>query len=170
MKLVILDANVIICLFELQLFDALIKRYSILIPTTIKNESKYYTGKDQEEVEIDWGAYLDAGKIKEVSASSSALQSLTDKFKADFSRGIDPGELEAIAIVCDSDDDNIYFCTGDLPALKAMGILGKGSQALSLEIVLKESGMARTLKQHFTEKRKEQEISKAFAEKDIYLQ
>ena len=48
-------------------------------------------------------------------------------------------------------------------------MLGKGSQAVSLEVLLHKSGMGRTLKHQFTEKRKEQEITKAFAEKDLYL-
>ena len=169
MKLVILDANVIIELFSQGIFDALIKRFSIKLPKTIKDECQYYSDQSNVEIQIDWEPYIKGGQVEEVAASAQEYGELVKKLKDDFHRGIDPGELEAIALICAQEDDDLFFCSGDLPSLKAMGVLGKGNQAVSLENLLKSAGMPRKLKHQFSEARKQQEITKAFAEKDLYL-
>lgn len=169
MNLIILDANVIIELFRQNIFEALIGRYKIKLPTTIKNECKYYEDLSGVEIQIDWAIYLSTNKVEEISADGIEYGKLAKLFKEDFYRGIDPGELEALAIINASDEENLFFCSGDLPSLKAMGVLGKGNQAISLEKLLLNIGIQKTLKQHFSEKRKNQEIGKAFSEKEMYL-
>ena len=169
MKLVILDANVIIELFSQGIFDAIVGRYSIKLPKTIKDECQYYLDRNDLEVQIDWGPYVDSERVEEVAATDEQFGELLNKLKDDFYRGIDAGELEAIALICAQDREDLFFCSGDLPALKALGVLGKGTQAVSLETLLQKSGMGRNLKHQFSEKRKQQEISKAFSEKDLYL-
>lgn len=133
MKLIILDANVILELFRLDLFNTVLGRYKIKIPTTIKNECIYYLDQGGNEIYIDWIPFIENKKIEEVSAQSSHFLELAEIFKEDFYRGIDPGELEAIAIINNSEDEDLFFCSGDLPSLKAMGVLGKSNQVLSLK-------------------------------------
>lgn len=169
MKLVILDANVIIELFSQGIFDALIGRYAIKLPKTIKDECQFYFDQNDDEVQINWEPYITSGKVEEVAATDEQFSDLLKKLKDDFYRGIDAGELEAIALICSKDEEDLFFCSGDLPALKAMGVLGRGNQAVSLETLLQKSGMGRNLKHQFSERRKQQEISKAFTEKDLYL-
>ena len=169
MKLIILDANVIIELFSLGIFDALIGRYSIQLPKTIKDESLFHYDQYGVEVQINWEPYISSGRVQEVGASDKEFGDLFKKLKDDFYRGIDAGELEAIALICSQDNEDLYFCSGDLPALKVMAVLGKGGQAVSLEALLQKAGMSRTLKHQFSEKRKTQEIAKAFSEKNLYL-
>ena len=43
--------------------------------------------------------FIENKKIEEVSAQSSHFLELAEIFKEDFYRGIDPGELEAMAII-----------------------------------------------------------------------
>lgn len=74
-----------------------------------------------------------------------------------------------MAIINNNEDENLFFCSGDLPSLKAMGVLGKSNQVLSLEKVLEGLGLKRNLKHHFTENLKDKEIRKAYIEKDMYL-
>lgn len=169
LNLIILDANVIIELFRQDIFAAVVDRCSIKLPTTIKNECKFYEDQSGKEIQIDWTQYLNSGKVEEISADDLEYGKLARLFKEDFYRGIDAGGLEALAIINASDDEYLFFCSGDLPSLKAMGVLGKGNQAVSLEKLLKNIGIQKNLKQHFSEKRKNQEVGKAFTEKEMYL-
>jgi hypothetical protein len=169
LKLVILDANVIIELFRLNLFSAVVGRYSIVVPTTIKQECVFFVDQSGARVDINWETFISSSKVEEVSADALDFSNLGNIFIEDVFRGIDAGELEALAIINKSQDKAFLYCSGDLPSLKALGALGRGSQAISLEKLLQNIGITKTLKRHFTEKIKNQEVGKAYAERDLFL-
>lgn len=169
-KLVILDANVIIELFKKGLFVSVIGRYHLHIPETIKAECIYYFDDEGNKHAIDLDQYLTNTKMTIVSADASQYVKLTCTLKEDFYRSIDDGEKEALALIHSSEDDEMMFCSGDLPAIKALGVIGRSSQAISLEALLVGIGIRNTnLKANYTQKVLEREAGKAYQEKDLYL-
>lgn len=169
-KLVILDANVIIELFKKDLFASVINRYHLHIPETIKAECIYYYDALGNKVDINLDQYSENPKMTIVSANADQYIKLACKLKEDFYRSIDDGEKEALALIHSAEDDEMMFCSGDLPAIKALGVIGRSSQAISLESLLSNIGIRNTnLKGNYTQKVLEKEAGKAYQEKELYL-
>jgi hypothetical protein len=170
LKLVILDANVIIELFRRSLFNSILSRYQINIPEIIKEECIYYLNDDGKRIDLNLDQYVTEGKLKVIFADGASYLKLTRELNDDFYRGIDDGEKEALAIIHASNDETLLFCSGDLPAIKALGVIGKSSQAISLETLLDDIGAKNLkLRAHFTKQLVDKEAGKAFQERDMYL-
>lgn len=57
-----------------------------------------------------------------------------------FVKGLDAGERDAITILNSGSYDEHLFCSGDKSAIKAIAVINKSFNIISLEKLLKESG------------------------------
>jgi hypothetical protein len=132
-KLVLLDADVIIDLHTLDLFDKIISGYEVYVTKTAFDEAKYYkqNGKTypidiKDKVTIIRDTTLDSLMKVQDEAREAMLT-------------IDPGEAEAIACLCDAKKD-LLFCTCDQAAIKLISYIQLEDNSISLESALKKVG------------------------------
>lgn len=142
LQFLLLDANVVITLLEIGLWDAFLKNNDVFVSQTIIDEVKYYVNKEEQTVAVDWQAYE-----KQFSAYDTELhelEALCKKFTPDFAERLDAGELSALAFLTNK-SDHLMFCSGDKMAIKALVLLEHEDRAISLEAALKENGLTAKL-------------------------
>lgn len=132
-KLVLLDADVIIDLHSLQLFDAITRGYDVYVVRTVFREARFYPYKDQA-LPID---------IKDKVTIVDVLdEQLLKKVKLEAREaflGIDPGETESIAYLSTS-VKNILFCTCDHSAIQLISYMELEHTSISVEKALEGIG------------------------------
>lgn len=143
LKLVILDANVIIDMHRNGIWENVISRYEIFVTGTVANdEVSYFVSKNNnQKVDISLKEYIDNSKIKVLEATDCHILSLKEKVKEDYFNSIDPGELEAIALLHSGEYLNFNFCTGDKAAIRALTVFDLTFQGVSLEMLLNNISM-----------------------------
>ena len=131
-KLLLLDADVIIDLHTLGLFEKIRKAYDICLTRSVFEEAIYYK-KDGAKIDIN---------IKEVTIIENVdLESLREvQREAKEARlGIDPGESTSIAYLIQTGEE-ITFCTCDHAAIKLISYVGLEQNTISLEKALRNAG------------------------------
>ncbi|MBN2178250.1 MAG: hypothetical protein JW743_02320 [Deltaproteobacteria bacterium] len=132
-KLLLLDADVIIDLHTLGLFEKITKNYEIWVTRTVLGEAQYFKNEGRREgidisnkVTVIDDVALDSLKEVQQEAKEARL-------------GIDPGELESIAYMCGTEEE-ITFCTCDKAAIKLISYMRLESKSMSVEKALKGAG------------------------------
>lgn len=132
-KLLLLDADVIIDLHSLDLFEKICRSYEVCITKTVSNEAKYYKKGGQKypiqlhpEIEI-----IEDIKIKSLMEVEKHAKGVTLQ--------IDPGEAESIAFLIEAEEE-IKFCTCDRAAITLISYMDLDSKCISLESALKTVG------------------------------
>jgi len=151
LKLWILDADVIIDLLSLGVFDSLVNHCELNISTTVIGEVQFYkTGG--RKIAIDFRAeYIETGKVIEKSASVRDLQEVKNLIPPLYMKGIGDGELESLAIL--HKNRELMFCSMDGLAIKSLPFLDLSDNGISVENLLQQSGItAARLKMPHTEK------------------
>lgn len=136
MKLWLLDADVIIDLLSLDVFDRLASSHEIFAASTVIDEVRFFKRSD-EKYSVDLQQqYVSSGLVKELSASPDEIKEvLTAKLPAINHENIDPGELESLAIL--SREEGLTFCICDAAAIKALPFLDLSDRGISVESLLK---------------------------------
>jgi hypothetical protein len=132
-KLLLLDADVIIDLHSLGLFDKMTKAYDIQVTKTVFEEAKYYPKKNakipidikQKVTVID---DVDIGCVQRVQEEAREAM-LT----------LDPGETTVIAYIMQFEDD-IKLCLFDKAAIKVISYMNLEEKSVSLESALRKAG------------------------------
>ncbi len=140
LRFLLFDANVIIKLFELKLWDKVIEKCEILVAETVANEAQFCFDDVGQEA-IDLAAYANAKKINFVSLTSDEVTRFRDRFTPGYLERIDPGEAEALAYLLGSKDPCL-LCSADAIVFRILGRLSCGDQGISLEEVLQKTGLS----------------------------
>lgn len=143
-SLLLLDADIIIHLLENNYWIAVISKYKVYVASTVLREVEYYNDKNSKKVFVDLLKYVKDGEIIEVEASPAEQKALLLELRKDGLDGLDPGELECIAILFINKIDGIKFCVKDRLAIKALVALELREEIVSLEEVLRSSGVIRS--------------------------
>lgn len=132
-KLLLLDADVIIDLHTLGLFDRIIKGYEIHVTKTVLSEASYFkSGGTKTKIDIH-----DRVTIVE-NVAVEHLQTVRNEAK-EARLGIDPGELEAIAYLI-QEKEGLTFCTCDQAAIKLLAFMDIDERAVSIEKTIRATG------------------------------
>jgi hypothetical protein len=132
-KLLLLDADVVIDLHTLGLFDRILKSYDVHITKTVLDEALYFkTGGARIKIDI---------RDRVTVIENVALEHLQTVRKEanDACLGIDPGELEAIACLI-QEDEGLIFCTCDKAAIKLLSFMNLEERSISTENALRTTG------------------------------
>jgi len=136
-KLLLLDADVLIDLHSLDLFEKVCKNYEISITKSVFEEAKYYkkdgtkyTLQLPDEIEIIEDINIESLGEVQRHAKNAVLQ-------------IDPGEAASIAYLMEADKD-IKFCTCDKAAITLISFMDLDNKCASLESALRNVGMHST--------------------------
>jgi predicted nucleic acid-binding protein len=136
-NLLLLDADVIIDLHKLGLWEKITERNKVYIPSTIIQEVEYY---DDELGRQYLNLKENVGKtIQEVSATPKEIAQLKNRLSQPDKESLDPGESEAITILDKNCD--MVFCSSDQLAIISIVLLNMEARVISLERLLKGSGL-----------------------------
>ena len=140
-RLLLLDADVIINLHSLNLWNGVVKNLEVYVSSTVARiEITHYPDPQRQPIPLDLIPQIDNGTIKEVSASAADLKTLIDKLRLS-KIGLDPGELESIAIIDKNKVEGLKICVIDKSAIMALSYLDLDGKAISAEEVLINTGM-----------------------------
>ena len=132
MRLWLLDADVIIDLLEIDIFNKLVKKHDVYIVTTvIDDEVQYFYesgDKTTPRIYVNLrGEYVERGLIKELSATQVVLKKVLDAQPAIRRGSLDAGELECLAVLLkeetENEDNEIILCSCDAAAIRTLPAL-----------------------------------------------
>lgn len=129
-KLLLLDADVVIDLHSLDLFEKIKKAYDICLTRNVFEEARYYK-KSGAKIGIDIKAVT---VIDDVDLES--LRKVQRKAK-EARLGIDPGETTSIAYLIQT--EKITFCSCDQAAIKLVSFMELEEKSISLEKALRSA-------------------------------
>ncbi len=132
-KLLLLDADVIIDLHILGLFEKFTKTYDVYVTKTVLGEVPYFKrGNKKHKIDISDSvkviADVDIENLKDVQSEAKEAR-LT----------IDPGELESIAYLSIADEE-VMFCSCDKDAIKLISYMELETKSISVEKAVKGAG------------------------------
>ncbi len=140
-RLLLLDADVVINLYSLNLWNGVVKNHEVYVSSTVARvEVTHYPDSQRQRIPLDLIPQIDNGTIKEISASAQDLKTLTDRLKSS-KIGLDPGELESIAVIAENKIEDLKICVIDKSAIMALSYLELDEKAISAEEVLIKGGM-----------------------------
>ncbi len=151
LRFLLLDANIVIELHRLQLWDTFVRRCEVLLPSTVVElEAKFFHGRDSDE-QIDLTPHVEQDLVKQVQADAAEVQAFLKRFTPDYLGAMDPGESELLTYLTLSDDPCLA-CSSDAIVFRILGRLNLGEQGRSLEELLRTLGLSQSLTWQFSEK------------------
>lgn len=153
-KCVLLDANIVIKAYELGIWQMLVQRCELILPSIVVHDEALFFRREIHGVpeEIDLRVLIEDGKITELSATVEELASLRTVFDRVFIEMLDPGEVEALALLKAGKALGASFCTGDAPAIQALAMIGMSARGISMGRLLESIGLTKRLKKQFTKR------------------
>jgi hypothetical protein len=149
--LLLLDADVIIGLHKLGVWEQIVKNHKVHVPSIILHKEVYYY-EDGKGMRNPINLSRDINKkIFEVSCSAKELIEFAKQFDRVFQEDLHDGEKEALVIL--RKHEEFKLCTCDHAPIKTLGLLDLSDQGISFENLLKKTGMNKKLEYKYTENR-----------------
>lgn len=150
---VLLDAMIIIEIHALGIWNHLLEKTEVLVPSTVVRDEAFYfnTKNSKKRRAIQISQSIESGEIAEVAAKSAELQNLETIFNYATLQGLDPGELEALALINSGRTKDALFCTADAAAIRALALMGHSQLGISLEKLLRKVGLQKPLDRQYKE-------------------
>jgi hypothetical protein len=143
LKLWLLDADVIIDLLGLNIFDKLLVHHEIHAASTVIDEVKFYIRNNQRTpIAFRKDYVVDNRRIYEVSASVEEVQDTLLKLPISRRDTLHAGELESLAVLLRKTD--LTFCTCDAATIRALPFFSLSERGISVETLLKKSGLSQS--------------------------
>lgn len=121
MRLWLLDADVIIKLLELDVFDRLASQHELHVASTVVDEVKYYR-RDGQKFQADFRqTYVIPGRVREATATVEEMQSVLGSLPPLKQQVIHAGELESLAVLVQRRE--LTLCTFDAAAIRTLPFL-----------------------------------------------
>jgi hypothetical protein len=149
LRLLLLDANVIIQLFKIGIWGRLVEQCDIHLAQSVVGESQFYENDVGERSYISLEQDIASNKISVFDLPISNLIDFKKQFDRIYLDRLDPGECESLAFLCLS-DQTYMICSADAIVYRILGNLNRPEQGLSLEEVLTIIGLGRALPRQFT--------------------
>ncbi len=144
-RLVILDANIIIYLHEIDLWQRLLDRYEVILSRTVAEHEAIFYEVGEERHEIDLTTAISDGRIQVVDILAADLLKFRSRFDPLYLEGLDPGETESLAYLLLCPEQQIMICSADKIVYRVLPHLGLTERGISLEEMLSQSGLGRAL-------------------------
>jgi hypothetical protein len=151
-RLLLLDANVVIVLCKLDLWDLVLEKCEILLARTVfESEAVFYEDEEEEKVYLNLEEDYKQGKLQVVDVPIAQVAAFLAPFKPLYLGELDPGEAESLAYLVNATEQH-FFCSADKIVYRVLGALNREDQGLSLERLLQQIGLtAGKLGQEFSE-------------------
>lgn len=139
MKLWLLDADVIIKLLEIDMFDRLAAMHDLHVASTVVGEVKYYR-RGGQKIRINFREqYVDSGRVTETTATAEEMKEVLRRLPLLRQQGVHAGEIESLAVLVREED--LTLCTFDAAAIRALPFLDVAERAVSAERLMQTSGL-----------------------------
>ncbi|MCD4748431.1 MAG: hypothetical protein K8R59_03565 [Thermoanaerobaculales bacterium] len=147
----LLDAGPIIELHRLGVWDQMVERAELVIPSVVAGrEVEFWDSGEGVGKPIDLSRFIESGAVEVMEADAQLLQDTLGLFDPTLVESVHLGELEALALLKTWQGENPpSFCTGDRLATVALCLLGFSELAVSLEAFLDQVGLSRKLRRQF---------------------
>lgn len=129
-RLLLLDANIVIYLHELGLWERFIEKCSVTLTQTVVDEVISY----------DLGPDIRERRIQCIEVDLETVQRFTSKYGPVYLDRLDPGEADSLAFLMASREEWIISSADEI-VFKVLGLEGRAEQGLSLEEILDKIGM-----------------------------
>ena len=151
LKCVLLDANIIIESHKVGVWEKLVERVEIVVSSIVAHkESLFYSDLEGGIPEpINLKRLIQDGKIKEISASPEEMAEFLNYFDRVFLFGLDDGEIESLSLIKSGKLQDTLFCSSDGPAIQALAMIGHSNTGISMEMLLKKTGLQKGLEHQF---------------------
>jgi len=137
LKLLILDACIVIQLHEMGRWDAILQRCDVYLSDIVaKREVRF---DDANGVQIDLKPAVQAGDINVFAVSEQNIENFRNQFDADYLGVMDDGEAESLAFLFASKED-FLISSADRIVYRVLGNLHRRDQGISLEEILDRLG------------------------------
>ena len=147
-QLLLLDANIIIKLHELGIWEEFAKRCSVTLTATVAyDESQFWEDNDGVRHYFDIEEDIKSNKISCERVSLSQIEDFRRKFDPTYA--IHAGEAEPLAFLFAS-DKNWIIASSDGIVFRVLGRTSRGHQGISLEEILQKIGLGRRLDGQYT--------------------
>jgi hypothetical protein len=159
---VLLDANVIIQAYTLNVWDKLIEHVDVHVSSIVAHqEALFYLDPEKKYVpeEINLKNLIASNKIKEFSATRQSMSALLNMFDSVFAAGLHDGEIEALSLILYGEIGDTLYCSSDAKAIQALAMIGHSEKGISMETLLKKTGLQKKINRQFTEKFFKNQIS-----------
>lgn len=135
------------------MWETFISRVEVIVPATVaRDEALFYSAAEGGiPSPINLPLLIKDKKIKEAIATAEEMAALETIFDRVFIKGLDPGEAEAIALLYNGSIGDPKFCTADKAALQALAMINRRDLGISMEKILKECGLQKTIGSQFTD-------------------
>jgi len=149
LRFLVLDACVVIKLFELGLWRQVCDRSEIILEdTVVAQEAQFYLDERGEPQEIDLSQDIQEQRVSVFSVDVDALKRFLDRFDPVYAERLDPGEKESLAYLFSSNDPCV-ICSSDAIVFRVLAWTNRQDQGLSLEEVLGAVGLGRVLPEEY---------------------
>lgn len=138
MRLWLVDADTIIDLLGMGVFDNLVANHQVHIATSVINEVLFYYDSSGTRFNVDLRSRYD-GQIIEVAGTIEMTRTVLTTLPRLKRDAIHDGELESLAVLMTNEE--LAFCTCDAAAIRAMPYLDCSDRGVSVERLLRESGL-----------------------------
>ena len=150
-RLLLLDANIVIKLHKLELWDKVIAACSITLTSTVAYDEAHFWEDDYGgRHDFDLGQDIANGRVDCKTISLSKIETFKQRFDPSYLKRLDPGETESLIFLYES-DEKWLISSSDAIVFKVLGCLGRGQQGISLEEILQEIGLKHQLEWQYTE-------------------
>jgi hypothetical protein len=150
-QLVILDANIVIEAFALNVWGNLVPKYSITLLNSVVGEVDFYEDSDGNKHAIDLTPWIASSQIKIENVSPQDVKDFIAQTDKSYYDRIHHGERDSLAFLFKN--KNAYVITSsDNIVFKTLGRFNMGGKGLSFETMLKQIGLTKNLDLQFTEK------------------
>jgi len=162
-ELLLLDANVVIYLFKLGIWDKVVTQCDIRLARIVVEEAHFYETDEGERVDFDLAPYVAAAQVHVFDVMPSDLVRFRRTFKTLFLEQMDPGETESLAWLL-ANPSEPHLCSADAIVFRVLGALGLAERGISLEEVLSQIGLGHALPHQFSRKFRDRWTKKGFEE------
>jgi hypothetical protein len=146
LKLLILDAGIVIRLHELEIWQKLLVQCDVHLSKIVAEKEVLFQPGDAGGYGEDINLVPDIfdGKIHVFEVAVSDLKAFRDQFDPLYLGDLDDGEAESLAFMMKQSADYL-ISSADAIVYRVLGNLGREEQGISLEEVLQKIGLGRSL-------------------------
>ena len=146
LKLLILDAGVVIKLHEWNLWEQVIAKCDVHLSSIVAGfESKYYRVDGDDCKDIDVSRAIQDGKITVFEVTPADILAFKNRFDASYYCALDDGEAESLAYLTSRPKLDWKISSGDAIVYKVLGNLNIVEQGIALEEILQQIGLSRKI-------------------------
>jgi hypothetical protein len=148
LSLLLLDANVVIYLFELGMWDKLVQSCGICLARTVVAESAFFEDEHGKRHDIDLNDYIATNAVNVFDAQPQDMKAFLERFDPVYLEKLDAGEAESLCCLLTATDE-MRICSADKIVFRVLGNLDRSEQGLSLEEAFDVVGLRRGVKACF---------------------